>query len=89
MCWMLCNMRHMARGQSGRIVLEIDPVLKRALHARLAGDGLTLKEWFLRNVDTLLNPKQQDLPLGYINKPATLLMVADSSKPPQSGSPAR
>jgi len=60
---MLCHMRHMARGQSGRIVLEIDPALKRAVHARLAGDGVTMKDWFLEQVEHLLNPKQQHLPL--------------------------
>jgi len=54
----------MARGQSGRVVLEIDPVLKRRLHARLASDGLTLKDWFLERVDRYLHqPTQESLPL--------------------------
>lgn len=44
-------------------MLEIDPALKRALHARLAGEGMTMKDWFLRNADALLNPRQQSLPL--------------------------
>ena len=37
----------MAIGASGRLVIEIDPDLKRQLHAALERDGLTMKEWFL------------------------------------------
>ena len=33
------------RGKSGRVVLEVDPAFKHRLHARLASDGLTLKDW--------------------------------------------
>jgi hypothetical protein len=53
----------MARGQSGRIVIEVDPVLKRDLHAALAADGSTLKEWFLGRVgDYLVERRQPSLP---------------------------
>lgn len=44
----------MAIGESGRIVLEIDPGEKQSLYAALAKDGLTLKDWFLRNVGIYL-----------------------------------
>ena len=37
----------MARGPSGRIVIEFDPLLKRDLHSALAADGLSLKDWFI------------------------------------------
>ena len=37
----------MAVGSSGRVVIEIDPELKRQLHAALEREGLTMKEWFL------------------------------------------
>ena len=37
----------MARGPSGRIVIEVDPALKRDLHAALAAEGLSLKDWFI------------------------------------------
>jgi hypothetical protein len=37
----------MARGQSGRLVVEIDPKMKRELHAKVARDGRTLKDWLL------------------------------------------
>lgn len=36
----------MARGSSGRVVVEIDPLLKRRLYAALAAEALTLKDWF-------------------------------------------
>lgn len=36
----------MAKSESGRVVLEMDPALKRKLYAVLALEELTLKEWF-------------------------------------------
>lgn len=41
-------------GDSGRIVLEIDPREKQSLYAALAKDGLTLKDWFLRHAGSYL-----------------------------------
>jgi hypothetical protein len=37
----------MPRGPSGRIVVQVEPELKGRLHATLAMDGLTVKEWFV------------------------------------------
>jgi hypothetical protein len=37
----------MSKGASGRIVIEVDPDLKRKLYSALAGDNSTLKDWFL------------------------------------------
>src|SRR5437667_12512224 len=34
--FMSCHIRHMARGPSGRVVIEVDPFLKRDLHSALA-----------------------------------------------------
>ena len=67
----------MARGQSGRIVLEIDPSLKRAVHARLAADGITMKSWFLEQVEELLNSRQQELPLSGSRAIAEPMLAAD------------
>ena len=78
MCPMACYMRHMARGLSGRVVLEIDPAIKRALHARLAADGRTLKDWFLEQANYLLNPRQQALPLYATRAEAAMLEVAET-----------
>ncbi|AUT32427.1 MULTISPECIES: hypothetical protein [Acinetobacter] len=36
----------MAKGESGRIVLEVDPELKKALYSILAHKQQTLKDWF-------------------------------------------
>jgi hypothetical protein len=41
----------MARGESGRIVIEVDPELKRELYAALAIAGSTLKDWFIRSAE--------------------------------------
>ncbi|MGD8352520.1 MAG: hypothetical protein PVJ01_00005 [Pseudomonadota bacterium] len=49
----------MARGRSGRIVLEIDPMLKNDLYEALGEDGLTLKEWFIQNTSSYLDHKAQ------------------------------
>jgi hypothetical protein len=35
---------------SGRVLIEIDPELKRDLYSALDREGLTLKEWFTRHV---------------------------------------
>jgi len=49
----------MARGDSGRIVLEIDPLQKDELYTAIARDGLTLKDWFLRQADQYLRNQDQ------------------------------
>ena len=46
-------------GDSGRIVLEIDPNEKQTLYAALSKDGLTLKDWFLRHVGIYLKEQGQ------------------------------
>ena len=51
-------------GESGRIVIEIDPELKRELYGALSEEGLNLKQWFLSNAKQYLAQKiQPDLPL--------------------------
>jgi hypothetical protein len=45
----------MARGPSGRIVLEIDPGQKVELYKAIEKNGMTLKEWFLRQVGRYLS----------------------------------
>lgn len=39
----------MSKSESGRLVLEIDPDLKRKLYAVLALEQKTLKEWFIES----------------------------------------
>lgn len=49
----------MAVGASGRVVVEIDPKLKKELYIALAKEGLNLKDWFLKNVDNFLDDRTQ------------------------------
>ena len=49
----------MAKGESGRIVIEIDPALKRELYASLDSEELTLKKWFLMNTEQFLSNRSQ------------------------------
>jgi hypothetical protein len=53
-------------GASSRVVIVIDDVeLKRRLHAVLAAEGKTLKDWFLEQAKLYLSrtPQQPALPL--------------------------
>ncbi len=54
----------MAKGSSGRIVVEIDPDIKLRLYGTLGKQGLTLKEWFLSNAEHYINEEAQ-LQLGF------------------------
>eukprot|EP01034_Spumella_vulgaris_P002122 gene2122-2762_t len=45
----------MSIGNSGRIVIEVDPHFKRNLYSALAKDGMSLKDWFLREVNVYLS----------------------------------
>ena len=49
----------MARSTSGRVVIEVDPELKAQLYAALARDGLTLKDWFVRQAEQLVYDEVQ------------------------------
>lgn len=40
----------MAVGKSGRIVIDIDPKLKAKIHEMVKNRGMTLREWFLDQV---------------------------------------
>jgi hypothetical protein len=44
---------------SGRVVVELQPELKLALHAALAAEGLSLKEWLVRNAETFVARHRQ------------------------------
>lgn len=49
----------MSIGTSGRIVIEVNPALKRALYSALARDGVTLKDWFLGCTESYLSARTQ------------------------------
>lgn len=45
----------MARGNSGKIVLEIAPTDKEKLYFAVKKDGMTMKEWFLQQMTSYLD----------------------------------
>ena len=49
----------MSIGNSGRIVIEVDPHLKHELHSVLRSEGTSLKAWFLEQADSFLAEKGQ------------------------------
>lgn len=51
----------MAKGDSGRIVLEVDPTLKKQLYSILALEQKTLKEWFIQHAEQHIKDKRKDL----------------------------
>lgn len=51
----------MAKGDSGRIVLEVDPTLKKQLYSILALEQKTLKDWFIQQAEQHIKIKKNDL----------------------------
>lgn len=51
----------MARGKSGRIVLEVEPELKKALYSILAMEQRTLKNWFVDKAQKHIKEKKPEL----------------------------
>jgi hypothetical protein len=49
----------MARGSSGRIVIEVSPDLKRQLYSALAIKNQTLKDWFVEAADDYLGGQKE------------------------------
>ena len=49
----------MPKGESGRVVIEVGPDLKRKLYAALAGDNSTLKDWFVEAATSYIAEREQ------------------------------
>jgi hypothetical protein len=49
----------MARGHSGRIVIEVDPNFKDNLYVALARTRLTLKDWFIKEGEQFIRSQNQ------------------------------
>ena len=49
----------MSVGSSGRVVIEIDPFLKRELYQALARNGKTMKDWFTENAQSFIDGQLQ------------------------------
>lgn len=56
----------MSVGPSGRIVVEVEPELKRELHSALVKDGQTMKDWFVIQAESFVKSRQ--LALQFDNK---------------------
>ncbi|WP_456308933.1 hypothetical protein [Serratia proteamaculans] len=54
----------MAIGRSGRIVLEIDPEVKKKIYSILTLESLTLKDWFLIKVREKIEENKDESYLG-------------------------
>ncbi len=57
----MCYITSVARGRSGRIVVEVDPELKLELYTALTYEGLTLKAWFVEEAQNYINQHRQPL----------------------------
>ena len=57
----MCVILHkqMPIGDSGRIVLEVEPLLKRRLYSQLALEHMTLKDWFIAQAEQYVQAQQQ------------------------------
>lgn len=58
----------MPKGDSGRVVIEIEPNLKRRLYSRLAVENLTLKEWFVVAATRYIAEQEQPILPGLETK---------------------
>lgn len=54
----------MAIGDSGRVVLEIDPQLKRRLYSALMLEKKSLKNWFVAAAEQFLKDREQQQLFG-------------------------
>jgi hypothetical protein len=59
----------MSIGNSGRIVIEIEPSMKRQLYAALVQHQTTMKEWFVKHAEHFIdNQSQLTLDIMYNQK---------------------
>ena len=49
----------MSRGPSGRIVVEVEPNLKRRLYSELVREGLTFKDWLIKQAERYIADQEQ------------------------------
>jgi hypothetical protein len=71
----------MARGNSGRIVIEVDPHLKDELYVELARQRLTLKAWFVVMAEQFISDSRQLSLFGEEVSSKTCALTGDQSDP--------
>ena len=81
----LCYITCVARGESGRIVIEVEPETKRRLYSALALSGSTLKDWFIKAAaEFCADAVQPSLFIGKHLEPAS-----SQNPEPMKASPAK
>ena len=56
------------KGESGRVVVELDPELKRRLYSALAKESVTLKRWFINLAEQYISEQEQPHLPGIANE---------------------
>ena len=64
----------MAKGNSGRIVIEIEPSIKDELYTALKKEDLNMKEWFLSNAEEFLKNRSQ-MKLNLVNNDRSVTKI--------------
>ncbi len=59
-------MRMAQHGESGRIVVDVEPELKRRIYSALSLSGGTLKDWFIKVAEDLCDEHRKPIPAGHI-----------------------
>lgn len=59
-------MRMAQHGESGRIVVDVEPELKRRIYSALSLSGGTLKDWFIKVAEELCEENRKPVPVNNI-----------------------
>ena len=71
----------MAKGSSGRVVIVVEPALKRGLYVELARRDLTLKDWFVEQATRFLEQSRQPALFDAEGAPTVSQQVANDATP--------
>ena len=71
----------MAKGPSGRVVIVVEPALKRDLYVELARRDLTLKDWFVDQATLFLEQSRQPTLFDAEGSPTISPQVANNAAP--------
>jgi DNA (cytosine-5)-methyltransferase 1 len=63
---MLQTMRMAQHGESGRIVVDVEPELKRRIYSALSLSGGTLKDWFIKAAEELCEEQKKPMPVSNV-----------------------
>jgi len=59
-------MRMAQHGESGRIVVDVEPELKRRIYSALSLSGGTLKDWFIKVAEELCDERRKTIPASHV-----------------------